>query len=177
MSNYLAAADDLQGIGALGIDPWAILAQGVTFLVLFIIIKKFALEKIVSMLQERHKKIDSGVRLGMKMEQEFEQLQQKIEAELQKARQGADGILSEAHQESNQIIKAAEDKAAAKVNQMMSDAEAKITHDMEQAKSALKKELVGLVAEATEVVLEEKLDDQKDMQLIERALQKVAKSS
>ena len=176
MLQLFAAADDMQGIGALGIDPWALVAQGLTFLVLFYIVKKFALEKIVSVLQERHKKIDSGVRLGMKMEKEFEELQSKIEAELHKARLEADGILDEARKESTDIIKAAEDKAGHKVEQMLSDAEAKIANDMENAQAKLRSELVDIVADATEVVLEEKLDRDKDLRLIERAIAEVKQS-
>lgn len=174
MTHMFAAAEELEGIEALGIDPLAILAQGVTFLVLFYLVKKFALDKIVAKLQERHNKIDSGVRLGFKMEKEQEKLQQRIDAELHKARQNADKIIDDAHKESSQIIKDAEQKAANKVSQMMEDAEAKITSDMQQAKTELTSELSALVAEATEVVLEEKLDRDKDMKLIERAIGEVS---
>ncbi len=174
MSNYFAAAE-LEGIGALGIDPLAILAQGVTFLVLFYVVKKFALEKIVSTLQERHKKIDSGVRLGFKMEKEFEKLQHTVDQKLHQARLDADRILDDANQESGQIIKAAEEKASHKVNQMLADAEAKIESEMERAQRQLRKELVELVADATEVVLEEKLDKDKDMKLIERSIAEVSR--
>ena len=58
------AAEETKGIGALGIDALAILAQAATFLILFLIIKKFALEKIVATLEKRRKTIDDGVRLG-----------------------------------------------------------------------------------------------------------------
>ncbi len=169
------AAEDLQGIGALGIDPWAILAQGFTFLLLFLIVKKFALEKIVAKLQERHQKIDSGVRLGIKMEKEFDELQKTIEQKLQEARQDADSILDDAHQESGHIMKAAEDKAANKVDQMLADAEAKINSDMEKAQHKLRAELVELVAAATEEVIQEKLTSEKDMQLIKRAISEVSR--
>lgn len=175
MVHLFAATEDLEGIGALGIDPLAILAQGVTFLVLFYVIKKFALDKIVSMLQQRHEKIDSGVRLGYKMEKELASLNEKIEEEMQKARQKADNVLDEAHQESSEIIKAAEEKASHKVSQMLSDAEAKMVSDMERAKKELQRDVVSLVAEATEIVLREKLDEQKDMKLIKRAISEVAK--
>lgn len=175
MIHILAAAEDLEGIAALGIDPWAILAQAVTLLTLFYVVKKFALDKIVNMLQERHKKIDSGVRLGYKMEKEFSNLQEKVEAELHKARLDADKILDEAHQESSTIIKNAEEKASHKVEQMLADAEAKIATDMERARKEVQQEVAGLVADATEVVLREKLDTTRDMKLIERAIGEASK--
>ncbi len=174
MIHIFAATEDLEGIAALGIDPWAILAQTVTLLTLFYVVKRFALDKIVTMLQERHKKIDSGVRLGYKMEKEFSNLQEKVEAELHKARLDADKILDEAHQESSEIVKAAEEKASHKVEQMIIDAEAKIGTDMERARKELQQDVVNLVADATEVVLREKLDPDKDMKLIERAISEVS---
>ena len=62
------AAEEPAGIAALGIDPLAILAQAGTFLVLFWVVKKFALNKISATLEERRKTIDQGVRLGQKRE-------------------------------------------------------------------------------------------------------------
>lgn len=175
MIHIFAATEDLEGIAALGIDPWAILAQTVTLLTLFYVVKKFALNKIVTMLQERHKKIDSGVRLGYKMEKEFSNLQEKVEAELHKARLDADTIIDEAHQESSQIVKAAEEKASHKVEQMLADAEAKIATDMQRARKELQQDVVNLVADATEVVLREKLDAKTDMKLVERAIAEVSR--
>ncbi len=165
-----AATEEEAGIAALGLDPLAILAQAVTFLVLFWVIKKYALEGIVRTLQERHHKIDEGVRLGLQMEAEQAALQEKIEAELRKTRVEADRIIAEAHQEAGVLIKEAETRASAKVDQMLADAHAKIDEDMVKARKELEKDLLVLVAEATEAVIEEKLDAKKDESLIKRAL-------
>ena len=53
---------------------------------------------------------------------------------------------------------------------MMTDAEARINEDTEQAKRKLEKEIVGLVSEATEVIVDEKVDAKKDASLIAKAL-------
>ena len=104
-----AGAEEASGIGALGIDPLAILAQALTFLVLFVIIKKYALEKIVNSLEKRRKTIDDGVRLGRQMEAEKEKLEEKVDATLKKARAEADKIISAGHEEAGGIIKQAEE--------------------------------------------------------------------
>lgn len=164
------AAEEPAGIAALGIDPLAILAQAGTFLVLFWVVKKFALDKIVNTLEERRKTIDSGVRLGQKMEAEEARLEEKIEEELRKTRAKADKILAEAEREGGEVVRAAEDKAAEKVDQMLADARVKIDEDMAKARKQLEKDILALVAEATEVIIEEKLDARKDESLIQRAL-------
>jgi F-type H+-transporting ATPase subunit b len=163
-------AEEAHGIAALGLDPWAILAQAGTFLVLFWVIKKFALTKIVNTLEERRQTIDKGVRLGYEMADEREKLQQKIEDELRKTREKADQIIAEAHKEAGITLKDAEASAAAKVDTMLEDARARITEDMQKAKNELEKDMRHLVADATEIIIGEKLDAKKDDALIKRAL-------
>lgn len=162
--------EEAAGIAALGIDPLAILAQAVTFLVIFWVIKRFALDKIVASLEERRKTIDKGVRLGLEMQAEKDKLDEKVETSLHKARLEADKILADAHQEAGSIIKQAEDKAADKVETMITDAHSRIEDDVRKAKKQLEHEMVELVADATEIVIGEKLDARKDGSLIERAL-------
>lgn len=164
------AAAEPAGIAALGLDPLAILAQAGTFLILFWVVKKFALNGIVSTLEERRKTIDKGVRLGQKMEAEQSKLEEKIDEELRRARADADKILAGANREAGEVVRAAEASAAEKVEQMIKDAHAKIDEDMKAARKGLEKDIRALIAEATEVIIDEKLDQQKDDALIKRAL-------
>jgi len=92
--NIFAAEEEAGGISALGLDPLAILAQAITFLLLFWILKKFALTKIVDTLEKRRKTIDEGVELGLKMAEEQEKLNAKIEEKLAQARVEADKIIA-----------------------------------------------------------------------------------
>lgn len=55
----------------------------------------------------------------------------------------------------------------------MEDAQARIKEEMERARKALEKQMLSLVAEATEKIIKVKLDPQRDQQLIEKALQEV----
>lgn len=163
------AAEEATGIAALGLDPLAILAQAGTFLLLFWVVKRFALNKIVATLEERRKTIDDGVRLGQKMEAEHAKLEETIEEQLRKARNQADKILHDANREAGEVIKAAEAQATEKVDQMIADAHVRIEDDMARARQELEKDILSLVAEATEVIIEEKLDEKKDNNLIQRA--------
>jgi F-type H+-transporting ATPase subunit b len=169
------AEGEESGIAALGIDPLAILAQAVTFLVIFYVIKKFALEKIMNSLEERRKTIDKGVRLGYEMAEERSKLEKQIEDSLHKTRQQADKIIASAHEEAGEMIKAAEDTAARKVDTMLAEAHLKIGEDLNRAKKELEKEMLTLVADATEAIIDEKLDVRKDESLIQRALSGVRK--
>lgn len=168
-----AAAEEPTGIAALGIDLWAILAQAGTFLLLFLIVKKFALEKIVGTLEKRRQTIEDGVLLGHEMEAEKAKLEEKIEATLHKTRQEADKIIAAAHEDANEIVQKAQSTAQEKTESMLRDARRKIDDELMVAKKDLEQEIREYVASATEIIIEEKLDSKKDAALIEKALRSV----
>lgn len=168
-----ATGEEPEGIAALGIDPLAILAQAATFLLLFFLIRKYALGNIVDTLEKRRKTIDDGVRLGRKMEAEQEQLKETIAKELHKAREEADKIVQEGRSEAAVIVHDAEQDARNRADEIVKDAQNKIHEDADKVRKQLEGELKQLVAEATEVILEEKINAKKDDSLIERAIAKV----
>jgi F-type H+-transporting ATPase subunit b len=164
------AAAEPQGIAALGIDPLAVLAQAFTFLVLFFLIKKYALGKIVKTLEDRRKTIDSGVLLGIEMQKEKSALEIQVEKILQQARIDADKIIASGQTEAGAIIKKAEDDAKRKADALMDDAHNRIGEDIERAKKELQKDMVQLVYTETGLLIQEKFDAKKDASLIEKLL-------
>ncbi len=165
-----AKQDD--GIAALGLDPFAIGAQLLTFVVLFWFVKKFALTKIVSNLQKRREDINRGLHLTAELDKQKAELDQRMEDVLRKARKQADAIISEAHTQTGQIIQEAEQAANRKAEEIIRSAEGKIERDIVEARNGLKKEMAGLIVEATEAILEEKLDSDADKKLVEKYLER-----
>ncbi len=165
----LGATEEAGGIEALGISPVAIVAQAATFILLFIIARP-ALRKIVATLENRRKTINQGIDLGIEMKKEQAELEVRIAEMLKKARVEGDRIIASGHTEASQIIKEAELAASAKVAQMQQDAAAHLQDEVAKARKALQADIVGLVAEATEALVGEKLDRAKDIALIEKSL-------
>jgi len=161
------------GIGALGVDLKALVLQALTFLLVFWLLKRFALGKIVQTLEERRKTIDQGVELGRRMAEEKARLDEEVEKVLHKARMEADKIITAGHLEAGVFLKEAADAAARKTDAMLADAHDRIEDDIARARTRLEQEVLHWVAEATEVVLHEKVDTDKDQELIKRALSEV----
>lgn len=162
--------DSSSGIGALGFDGKAFLIQLITFVLAFLVLKRWAFGPIVKALNERRETIENGVKLGEQLKKEQAELEAKVTATLQETRAQADSIIAEAQDSGRQIVKEAEDKARDKAAGVVAEAESRIAQDTARARQALEKELVGLVSDATEAVVEAKLDAKKDAVLIERAL-------
>lgn len=158
------------GIGALGIDVKAFVIQLITFLIVYLVLRKFVFKRVVDALQKRQETISKGVHLTAELTAEREKLEKEIEATHKKARQEADHLIADTKERATSIIKEAEESASRKVEAMMVDAKKRIAEESARARRELEGEIVELVIKATEVVAEEKIDAKKDSALIARAL-------
>ena len=168
-------AEESEGIAALGLDPMAIGAQLFTFLLLFWIVKKFALSGIVKNLQKRHDDINRGLHLTAELDKQKAELDERVEQILKVARKDADLIIAEAHTESSKVIQSAEESAGRKADDILKSAESKIERDIVNARQELKGEMASLITEATEAILNQKLDSTNDRKLVENYLKEAMK--
>ncbi len=168
-------SEESEGIAALGLDPLAIGAQLFTFLLLFWVVKKFALSGIVKNLQKRHDDINRGLHLTAELDKQKAELDERVEQILKVARKDADLIIAEAHTESSKVIQTAELSASRKADEILKSAESKIERDIVAARQELKGEMAGLITEATEAILNQKLDSTNDRKLVENYLKEAMK--
>ncbi len=75
------------GLGALGVNAGAFLIQIVSFMIVFLILKKFAFKPIIKIMDDRRKLIDSGVSLGEEMKKKSVELEEEVEKRLHEARE------------------------------------------------------------------------------------------
>ena len=169
------ANEGSQGISAIGIDPLAILAQGVTFLLFFFLIKKFALSKIVKTLEDRRITIEGSLDKAEELTKQNEEAEKRVNALLHEARKESEDIINKSHEEAGSIVAQAEDKAGEKAEKIIADGKAQIEQQVAKAQDLLKKETLSLVAAATEAVLTQKVDAKTDDKLIEKALSEAQK--
>lgn len=170
--NYLSTqfGAETSGIGALGVDGKAFLIQLVTFVLAFLILKKYAFGPIIKMMDQRRQTIESGVTLGEEMKKKQAELEKKVNEALANARKEADGILATADDAARAKAAETEAKARKKAEGILKEADERITQDMARARQKLEGELVNLVSDATEAIIGEKVDAKKDAALIESAL-------
>ncbi|MDQ3123849.1 MAG: F0F1 ATP synthase subunit B [bacterium] len=175
---YFAAAESGEQVAEglpLGLSPQAFIVQLITFILIFFLLKRFAFEPIVKMLDRRHQVIEAGVKHGAEMEKERANLLKETDKIIRESRHDADAIINDAQKEGREIVREAEKSAHKKTEIMLADAEARLDEESEQARRKLEKEIAGLVSEATEAVVEEKVDAKKDADLIDRAIKKGSK--
>lgn len=169
-----AAAEHESGgiLGALGIDLKLMIVQTIAFLVLVLLLGKFVYPAIIKAIESRRTAIEEGLAHAKKADEALQKAEAKAGDALRQARQEADEVIARGQQEAKNIIAEAEKSAAVRAERIVADAHTQIQTDIEKARQALRDETVKLVAEATEQIIGEKLDAQKDESLIVRALKK-----
>ena len=107
--NMFAASTS--GIGALGVNFSALAIQLITFILAYLVLRKWAFGPIVRILQERRQVVEDGVKLGEKMRHDEQALEEKIEKTLVETRREADKIIAEANETAKQMVRDAEGEA------------------------------------------------------------------
>jgi len=171
----LILGDSSSGLGALGFNGQAFLIQLITFVLAYLVLRRYAFGPILKVLRERRETIESGVKLGEQMQKERAELEAKVAKTLHEARTQADGIVMSAQETARDMIREAETKASDKAEGIVAEAKQRTLQDIARARKQLERELVGLVSDATEAIIEEKVDAQKDAALINKVLREHAR--
>ncbi|MCB9823221.1 F0F1 ATP synthase subunit B [Candidatus Nomurabacteria bacterium] len=168
--NILASTEESGGIAALGLDWKAVVIQGVTFLIFILIIKKFALAKIVNVLEDRRKTIESSIDKAEELTKQNEEAEKRVNELLHQARKEAELIIGKGHEEAGSIIKEAQDTASKKAEKIIADGLAQIDQQVLKVQDQLKKDTLELVAQATTALIGETVDVKKHESLIAKAI-------
>lgn len=155
------------GLAALGLDWRALLFQVLNFGILLWLLKRFAYQPIIQILQERRQKIEEGLTTAEVMVTERQQLAEQKRMVLARVQTEAAALLKASHEKAHKLLAESEHQARVQQQQTLAETEAKISQRMAQAQRELRQELASLVAQAVEQIIDLKLDEGKDRELIE----------
>ena len=143
----------------------------ITFIFLFIILRKFAWKPILGAVHDRETSIKSALDSAEAARREMENLQADNERILQEARLERDSMIKEARSMKDKMIADAADEAQAKADQIIKQAQAAIQSEKQAALADIKSQVGKLsVAIAEKVVREELSNKDKQAKLVESML-------
>lgn len=163
-------AEEAGGLAALGLDVKSFLFQLVTFVLLLLILRKWAFPVLVRTLEERRLAVEKSIDQAKHTEAAMHDAEKKIAGMLTEARDEAAGLVAAGQREAAKLLEEAETRAATRAEHIVKEARTSMEHEVAKAKAALKKEAAELVAEATSVIVKEKVDAGKNADLIAKAL-------
>jgi F-type H+-transporting ATPase subunit b len=158
------------GIGALGLNLPALVAQLVSFTLLLIVFRTFLYKPVIRILDERKKRIQEGLDASDEAKRRLSQTEQEVAKELEKARQEGQGLIAQAQQISARIQEEAREGARHEAEQLLERARGEIQLERDSAIAQLRREFAGLTITAAERVIKEELDLEKHRRLIQEVL-------
>ena len=152
------------------IDWKLIVAQLVNFAIVLWVLKKFAYGPVLKMMTERADKIEKGVKDAESAGAKLAEITEKEKAVLVEARKQAQEIVAKAEalalKSKDEII------AEAKVQseKVLADSAKKIEQEKNQMMQEVKGQIASLVISATSKIVDIKVDEEKDKDLIAKAI-------
>jgi len=137
----------------LGLFFWTLVA----FLLVFIILKKFAWKPILNSLGEREKGIADSIATAERVKNEMSQLQSENEKLLIQAREERTTMLKEAKEMKDRIVGEAKEQAKAEANKIIVDAQQQIQQQKMAALTEVKNEIGALAVEVAGKILRKQL--------------------
>jgi len=137
----------------LGFFVWTLIA----FIIVFLLLKKFAWKPILKSLKERETGIAESLASAERVKAEMAQLKNENEALLAKAREERAQLLKEARDTKDKIINEAKEQAKVEANKIIIDAQTAIQHQKMAALTEVKNQVGQLVIEVAEKVLRREL--------------------
>ncbi|MDD2979747.1 MAG: F0F1 ATP synthase subunit B [Hespellia sp.] len=149
---------------------WNLLFTIINLLVLYLLMKKFLIGPINSIMEQRKALINEGLENAKASQVQAEELKGQYESALEGAKSESEEILARAREyakaEENRIVGEAQQKAG----KLIESARANIETERAQAMQSMKSQIAGLAMQAARSVVESNADTLENQELYDQFL-------
>ena len=149
----------------------------VSFAILLFVLYKFAFPGILSVLEEREKKIKNSLDEAEAHRLEAERRLKEYEARLAGAAKEAEGILAAAKERTQRLMEENEQRLTAEAERIKGDATREIEHERRKAIQEIRTQTTDLALMVAEKVVQRSLTDADHRRLADEALDALSRSS
>ena len=157
----------------LSIEPGMVLWTWVVFFMLLALLAKFAWRPILKTLKEREEKIVESLKNADRLKKESEKITEKNQLLLKKAKKEAEEIINNSKKNAQKLANEVKEKTKMQVDQMIKEAKISIKAEKNEMKNYIKSESVQLGLKVASKLLGEKIDQDADVKLAEKYLEKI----
>ena len=157
-----------------GWNLWGFLSQVISFVIVALLLKRFAYKPIQNMLEERRQQIAAGLQNAEKIKQELADAEKRHAEILAQANAQAQKMIDEARESSAHIAERKQQEAVAAAEQILAKAREASAIEHERTMAELKRELGRLVVNTTAKVTGKVLTTEDQRRLQEEASRQVA---
>ncbi|HZY10507.1 MAG TPA: F0F1 ATP synthase subunit B [Bacteroidota bacterium] len=148
----------------------------ITFVILLVVLRKFAWKPLLDALHRREDHVRSSLERAEHAKQEAERLLEENKRRLARAEEESHRILNENRALGEKLKSEIVEKANQQSRRMIDQAKQEIERDKDAALAQLRGEVANLAISAAEKILDETLDAQKHRKLIDGYLRDLPKN-
>jgi len=157
-----------------GFDVWIFLSQVISFVIVALVLRRFAYKPILQILEERRQRIAEGLLNAEKIKQQLAEAEQRHAEILAKANVQAQKMIDDARESSAHIAERKQQEAVAAAEQIMAKAREASAIEHERTMTELKRELGRLVVNTTAKVTGKILTPEDQRRLQDEAARQIA---
>lgn len=174
-ADFVKTGNPLKDIPAeFGLNGWAFLCQVISFSIVAFLLYKFAYNPILTVLDERRKRIEEGLANATRVEQKLAEAQVAAAAVLAKANDEAGRMIEEARAATKQISERENQRAVEQAGEIIQKAREAGEAEQRRLMAELKKELSRLIVETTARVTGKVLTAGDQKKITEEATKELA---
>tara|TARA_E500000178_G_scaffold149007_1_gene148634 strand:- start:471 stop:941 length:471 start_codon:yes stop_codon:yes gene_type:complete len=146
-----------------------LLAQAVVMIVFVAICWRYIYPPILTVMQEREKKISDGLEAAKKADDSLEEAKLAFDKELNQAKAEAAEILEKANARASKIVSDASLKAESEAEKIMASAETAIENETNKAKEELRQQMSDIIIDTTQKILGDEISKEKHQEILKKA--------
>ena len=161
------------GFSSLGISLPLLLAFVINFIILLALLGKFLYRPVLKMLDERTQKVKESMEWAETIKRDYEQAKVEVQRQIDRGRQEAQAIIAQALQKGESLKEEAKREASLQAKAIVEKARVELGSERDKMVEDLRKEFVSLLILASEKVIRQTLDKEKQSRLIEETLAQI----
>ncbi len=169
--DFILAAGNITDIArdtgeTFGFNTWIFLSQVISFVIVALLLRRFAYQPILGVLEERRQRIAEGLLNAEKIKQQLAEAETRYAEILAKANVQAQKMIDEARESAGHVAERKQQEAIVLAEQIVAKAREASVIEHERTMTELKRELGRLVIDTTAKVTGKVLnaDDQRRLQ-------------
>jgi F-type H+-transporting ATPase subunit b len=159
--------------GAVSLDWGTMLFQALVFLVLLLVVRKFAMGPVMAVLEKRRQHVENEILTAERNRQEAEALLAEQRRLLDEARIEAKSILDRVTKQANDESARILEEAKTTAERMKAEASAELAREVEKAKAELRDQMAGLSVLLASKIIEKELDEAAQKASVDQFLKQV----
>jgi len=157
-----------------GWNPWLFLSQVISFVIVALLLRRFAYKPILAVLEERRRKIEEGQINAEKIKKELAEAEKRYQEIVAKANADAQRMIDEARESAAHLSERKQQEAIVAAEQIIAKAHEAAAREHERTMESLKRELGRLVVDTTAKVTGKVLTTEDQKRLQEEASRQLA---